>query len=136
MSRFPFAKEAVKSLFKSPVTRKYPVVSVETPEKYRGKIKFNAEVCIGCGLCIRVCSPSAIVKTIKPVDGGQEITMSFDMGSCTFCGYCSDFCPKNAIELTQDYSLVCTDKNDLIVSGTFIKKLPPKKKVPVKPQKG
>lgn len=127
---FPYVKDALKGLFQSPVTDKYPVKKVETPEKYRGKIKFNPDVCIGCGICIRVCSPQAITKTVKPVEDGQEITMNFNLGSCTFCNLCADFCPRKAIELTGEYSMVSTNKDDLQVGGTFIKKMPPKKPVP------
>jgi formate hydrogenlyase subunit 6/NADH:ubiquinone oxidoreductase subunit I len=128
MAKIPFIKEAVKNLFKSPVTDKYPNVKPVVPEGYRGKIKFNADLCIGCGLCIRVCSPSCITKSVKTNTDTQEITMSFDMASCTFCKMCADFCPKNAIEFTSDYSLISVsgDRSNLIEEGTFVKKLPPK----------
>ena len=72
------------------------------------------------------CSPGAITKTQKPVEGGQEITMEFDLSSCTFCGMCSDFCPKKTITLTGDSQMVELDKNNFKVSGSFIKKAPPK----------
>jgi formate hydrogenlyase subunit 6/NADH:ubiquinone oxidoreductase subunit I len=124
--RFPFVKHALKGIFQSPVTEKYPKVKPVIPQKFRGKIKFHSDLCISCGLCMRVCSPQAITRTIKPVEGGQEITMIFDMGSCTFCNMCADFCSKKAIELTQEYSMVATEKSTLIVQGTFVKKLPPK----------
>ena len=132
MAKFPFAGEALKSLFKAPLTEKYPLTPKNAPEQYRGKIKFNSEACVGCGLCIRVCSPNAITKIVDNIEEGQRITMNFDLGSCTFCGYCADFCPKDAIELTQEYSMVVTDKKDMIVGGSFIKKLPPKKPIPHK----
>ncbi len=55
--------------------------------------------------------------------------MNFDLTSCTFCGLCKDFCPKKAISLTDEIIMVSKDKEDLNVSGSFIKKLPPKKEV-------
>lgn len=124
--RFPFVKHAIKGIFQSPLTDKYPHVKPEIPKNYRGKIKFNPDVCINCGMCMRVCSPEAITRSINPVEGGQEVTLRFDMGSCTFCNLCADFCAKKAIELTEEYSMVTTDKNTLFVEGTFVKKLPPK----------
>ena len=122
----PYLKEAIGNLFKPSVTSKFPEKPVETPKNYRGRISFNADQCIGCGMCIRVCSPGAITKTQKPVEGGQEITMEFDLSSCTFCGMCSDFCPKKTITLTGDSQMVELDKNNFKVSGSFIKKAPPK----------
>lgn len=124
--KVPFLKEAFKNLFKSSSTRKEEDTE-ETPIDYRGKIEFDSEKCIGCGLCTRVCSPCAITKTIRHIDEEtQEITLSFDLSSCTFCGTCSDFCTKNAITLTNDYDIVTSDKTELIVKGSFIKNIPKK----------
>ena len=52
--------------------------------------------------------------------------MTFDLASCTFCGLCKDFCPKKAIGLTNEVIMVSKDKNELIIEGSFIKKLPQK----------
>ncbi|WP_163194825.1 4Fe-4S dicluster domain-containing protein [Clostridium thermarum] len=133
MAGIPFIKDALVNFFKAPVTKKYPYEKTHVPEGYRGKIKFHPEFCVACGMCIRVCAPQCITKTTKNIEGGQEITLTFDMGSCTYCGMCADFCMKKAIELTKEYSIIATadDKSQLIVEGTFIKKLPPKP--PVKP---
>lgn len=125
--KVPFLKEAFKNLFKSPNTKKD--LDEENPIGYRGKIKFDSEKCIGCGLCTRVCAPCAITKTIRHVDEEtQEITLAFDLASCTFCGTCSDFCAKNAITLTEESDIVTSDKAELIVRGSFIKTLPKKVK--------
>lgn len=130
MAKFPFAGEALKSLFKSPLTNKDYKNKAYVPEKYRGVIEFNPEACIGCGLCMRVCSPGAISKSVKKVEDGQEITMSFDMRSCTFCGLCSDFCSKKAIHLSEKYSIVLTEEEEFTISGTAFRKNPPKKVPP------
>lgn len=126
MGKVPYIKEAFKSLFKPAITNKYPYVTVEAPENYRGKIVFKADQCVGCGMCIRVCSPASITKAVENVEDGQRITMKFDMGSCTFCGMCADFCGKKAIEFSKEYSMVVTDKDTLTIEGSFCKKLPPK----------
>lgn len=130
MAKIPYIKEAVKNLFMPPVTENYPKVPIKVPENYRGRIKFNAEKCLGCGMCIKVCSPGAITKTVEAIEDGQKITMRFELGSCTFCQMCSDFCAKKCIELTQEYSMVSEDKNTLFEEGSFIKKLPPKPPIP------
>jgi formate hydrogenlyase subunit 6/NADH:ubiquinone oxidoreductase subunit I len=125
--KIPYIKEAVGSLFKNPVTVKYPFIKIQTPEGFRGKIEFDETKCIGCGLCIKVCAPAAITKTVTVTDEGQKTAMEFNMGSCTFCSFCADFCPKGAIHLSNEYSMIKTaDENNLLVHGSFIKKLPQK----------
>lgn len=132
---FPFIKEAVSSLFKKPSTEKFPLVPKEAPDHYRGKIAYDPEKCINCGMCIRVCAPAAITRTVDKVEDGDKITFEFYMGSCTFCQMCADFCPRNAIELTKDYEMIGQDKEDFMVRGTFIKKPPQKPVAPDKPLK-
>lgn len=122
--KFPFAKEALKNLFSKPSTVLYPKVPVEAKEGYRGRIKYDAEKCVNCGLCIKVCSPEAITRIKEDVEEGEKITYEFDLTSCTFCGTCADFCSKDAIEMTGDYHMVATEHKDLIVSGSKIKAKP------------
>lgn len=103
--RFPYVGNALKDFFSKPSTEKYPEVKKEAPKGYRGKIKYYPERCVACGMCIRVCSPGAITMTRgQKTDEGEPITMSFSLNSCTFCQMCADFCPKKAIELTNEYS--------------------------------
>lgn len=128
---FPFVKEAVSQLFSKSSCAMYPVVPAEAAPRYRGRIVFHADKCINCGMCERVCAGGAISTVSEPLDGdeGTKITRTFNLGSCTFCSHCADFCSQKAIELTQDYHMVATKEEDLLVSGSFIKK-PVKKAAP------
>lgn len=126
----PFAKEALSQLFSKSSCNMYPAVPSEAPKGYRGRIVYHPEKCINCGMCERVCSGNAITRTIEKCEEGDKVTMTFNLGSCTFCGTCADFCSRSAIELTQDYHMVATKPEDLLVTGTFIKKKPQKKAAP------
>lgn len=128
--RFPFIKDALSSLFKKPSTELFPIVQKEAPEGYRGRIVFHPDRCVNCGMCMRVCAPGAITRTINKMEDGDEITFEFYLGSCTFCQMCSDFCARKSIELTKDYLMVVENEEDLKVRGTFFKKKPPKPPVP------
>lgn len=135
--RLPFIKEAVSGLFKKPSTDITPLGLKEAPVGYRGKIAYQPEKCVNCGLCMRVCAPGAITRTIEKTEDGDRITFQFYLGQCTFCSMCADFCGRKAIELTRDYSMVVEDEEELMIRGTFIKKMPPKPTVPpgaAKPQ--
>ena len=120
---YPFIKDAIKQLFSKPSCNMYPFVPVEAAPKYRGRIVYHADRCIACGMCERVCAGGAISRTIEklPDDQGEKITLSFDLGSCTFCSHCADFCSRDAIEFTQDYHMVGRTDGDLVVSGSFVK---------------
>lgn len=124
--RFPFLKQALPALFKKPSTELYPKVNKEVSDGYRGKIAFDETKCVNCGMCIRVCAPGAITRTINKVEGGEEITFQFYMGSCTFCQMCADFCGKKAISMTKEYAMVGESEEEFMVRGTFLKKNPPK----------
>ena len=132
---FPFVKEAISKLFSKTSCAMYPAVPSEAAEGYRGRIVYHADKCIGCGMCERVCSGNAIERTIEklPEGEGDKITLTFNLGSCTFCATCADFCSKNAIEFTTDYHMIATKEEDLLVSGSFVKKPPVKKAPAAKP---
>lgn len=127
---FPFLKEAVSQLFSKSSCAMYPAVPSEAAPNYRGRIVYHPERCIACGMCERVCSGNAITRTVEKTEEGDKITLTFNLGSCTFCATCADFCSKDAIEFTGDYHMVATKEEDLLVSGSFIKKPPVKKPAP------
>ena len=124
----PFIKEAVQQLFSKPSTEAYPAAPAPAAPGYRGRIVFHADRCISCGMCERVCAGGAISTTSEETEEGTLITRRFFLGSCTFCANCADFCVKNAIELTDDYHMVARDENELVVTGTYLKKKPAPKK--------
>lgn len=130
---FPFLKEAVNGLFSKSSCDMYPVKPSEAAPRYRGRIVYHPDKCINCMMCERVCSGNAITHTIEKTDEGDRVTRTFYLGSCTFCATCADFCNHGAIEFTGDYHMVATKEEDLMVTGTFIKKPPVKKAAPPKP---
>ncbi len=53
-------------------------------------LKFNAEICNGCGMCVIVCPHAVFAKN------GRIITVA-RAENCMECGACQVNCPMNAI---------------------------------------
>lgn len=60
----------------------------------------NKEICVGCGKCIAVCPPQALVLINESAYLREEL--------CEECGFCAPECPANAIEIHFPLS---TDNN-------------------------
>ena len=95
-----------------------PKVTEQYPEK-RGKIKYSETFrgmlvlfhdenrnhkCTACGICMNNCPNSTIrittkMKTDEETGKGKRTLDEYfyDLGSCIFCGRCTQTCPCNAI---------------------------------------
>jgi len=105
-------KLVLQSIFKKPATNMYPSEKLEMPDKFRGKLKFYPERCMGCKLCMRDCPTGAI--TIRKT-GEKQFEAEIDLGKCIYCSQCVDSCVKKALEATRDVELAQTDKTKLKV---------------------
>lgn len=59
-----------------------------------GKPSVNADLCIGCGACAKICAHDAPVITNK--------IAAIDHNKCVGCGRCIGVCPKDAVEPASD----------------------------------
>jgi len=93
--------ELAKHLFKKPITLKYPFEKISPPEGFRGKLSWDADKCVGCGLCVTVCPSFAL----EMIGKGPTAEFRYYLSRCVFCSQCVSTCPKDALKMTDEYEL-------------------------------
>lgn len=109
-------------MFKPKFTRQFPE-EVWIPEgSYRGRpvlvSEDDAERCVACALCSRVCPPMAIEVQASETDREKErfpVKFEINMLRCIFCAYCEEVCPEEAIVMSKDYNIVFQSQEDAIM---------------------
>ena len=51
----PFLREASKNLFSKPSTEAFPAAPAPAKPNYRGRISYDPEKCVNCGVCKSRC---------------------------------------------------------------------------------
>jgi len=123
----------LKHLFREPTTIEYPDVNVESqlPERYRGILQVDMDICISCRLCETYC-PIACIK-IEDTKGEKTTVMSkitgkptpkvkyptlfdIDIAKCMYCGLCIEPCPTGAIHHTRRFEGTVSNVSELTYS--------------------
>ena len=110
MNQMSFEREVLRSgLAKKPVTLRYPYEKIPPVEGLRGKVIWDTDLCVGCGICVRDC-PAFALEMI-----GKRMTaeLKYYLGRCQFCGQCEESCPRNALKLSQEYEIA--DEKEIII---------------------
>ncbi len=96
-----FLKVLFRNLLEGPSTDPFPFGETFTPERLRGKVVVDPDLCVGCGICKRVCAAGAIDITKKGDESGYTITVW--RNSCCLCATCRLYCPTGAMTITNDW---------------------------------
>ncbi len=105
---FKFLKVLVRNIFQGPATEAFPLQPAPTPDRFRGRVQLNPELCVGCGICKHVCSGDAIRIEQDQEKSGYHFTVWHN--TCCLCGSCRYYCPTQAISLTTNWHNAHTEK--------------------------
>jgi len=97
-------KQAVLAAFSPAFTTKFPAEPFEPQESFRGRPRYHADGCIGCGACAQVC-PSKCIDVIDDLESSppkRVLVQHFD--ACIMCGQCERYCPtREGIRMSTDW---------------------------------
>lgn len=96
-----FLKVLFRNVLDGPSTDPFPAGETFTPARFRGKVKVDPELCMGCGICRHTCAAGAINITQREDQSGYDISVWHN--SCCLCASCRHYCPTKAITLTNDW---------------------------------
>ena len=120
-----------------------PVVD-SLPERYRGFLEVDMDICTGCKACERDCPIDCIVIDLEKIGGTRAMTrFDIDIGKCMYCNLCVEACPSVArapgdeeetkcIRMTREFEAATVNFHSL--TFRFIR--PGDNVVPFKPKKG
>jgi formate hydrogenlyase subunit 6/NADH:ubiquinone oxidoreductase subunit I len=104
-----------RSLFRKPVTERYPFERKVAPERLRGHLAFEPAKCTGCKICVRDCPADAIALLV--VDKAtKRFVMRFHADRCTFCAQCVVSCNFDALAMASDqWELAALNREAFVV---------------------
>jgi hydrogenase-4 component H len=100
-------KTAFGALFSRPYTTRFPAAPFEPIPQFRGRPRFDADACIGCGACAQVC-PAKCIEVVDEVGNGAPVRrLVHHLDACIWCGQCERYCTTGAgIRMSSEWDTV------------------------------
>lgn len=93
--------DVLRSLFRRPVTEKYPFERSPAPARLRGQLHWNPEKCTGCCLCVKEC-PADALELITLDKKEKRFVLRYHVDRCTFCAQCVQNCRFGCLDMSNE----------------------------------
>lgn len=89
-----------QTLWTRPITVQYPFGPLKLPHYFRGRVVIDADLCQGCGSCVRDC-PAFGLELQR--EGRSRFRLIYYPDRCAYCGQCETSCRFGAISLINEF---------------------------------
>ncbi len=89
------------SLFRRPVTEKYPFERLAAPARLRSLLQWSSGTCTGCNLCAKDC-PANAIEVLVLDKKAKRFVLRYHVDRCTFCAQCVHSCRQGSLEMAHD----------------------------------
>lgn len=98
-----------QALWSKAATENYPAEAIEVSERFRGKLRWNPDLCTGCRLCVQDC-PANAIDVIVLDKKSKRFVMDYHADRCVYCGQCVENCRFDALQLVDgEWELASTN---------------------------
>ena len=85
---------------------------VNVGERFRGRLLYDRQKCIGCKLCLKVCPANAT----EYLPDEKKIQIHNDR--CCFCAQCTEICPVHCLAMSDECFNSSFNRKEEIIKNT------------------
>lgn len=88
-----------------PIDERLGTLTWDPPERFRGMLEVDTDICTACLACSRGCPIDCIQIDVVKLPDKRRVMTRFDIdeAKCMYCGLCTEHCPTGSIHFTPRF---------------------------------